>query len=48
MELNTDAYLHQSLSDMTANESVMASFTEDQRRTAILLKEDFERQVVRI
>jgi Zn-dependent oligopeptidase len=28
---------------MTTNEAVMASFTEEQRRTAILLQQDFER-----
>jgi hypothetical protein len=43
IELNTDAYLHQSLYNMTTNDAVMASFTEEQRRTAVLLQQDFER-----
>ncbi|ETV78392.1 hypothetical protein, variant 1 [Aphanomyces astaci] len=47
-QLNTDTDMYQRLRDVTVDESLMATFTEEQRRVALLLRAEFERDGIHL
>lgn len=47
-ELNTNVFLYKRLAQVTANSSLMQSFTEEQQRMAILLQKDYERDGIHL
>jgi len=47
-ELNADVALYQSLIPITSNPEVMKSLTEEERRMAILLQKEFERDAIHL
>ncbi|DAZ94936.1 TPA: hypothetical protein N0F65_012653 [Lagenidium giganteum] len=46
--LNTEVELYQALRDVTENSELMATFTEEQKRMAILLRKEFERDGIHL